>query len=115
MSKNLIPEAFKLRFPFALDKAASGVEGFGFGYLEGWVTGDGRRLGAEEIVEVVVGRVDVEDVGAVDFRVFGPELDEVAGVGGTVVEVDEFVVDRVEAEAVGFGEHTEELDAGGAD
>ena len=80
---------------------------FALGEFEGWVAGDRGGLGSEEVVKVVPRRVDVEDVGAVYFRVFVPEGDEVFGVGGPVVEVDEVMVDGVEGNGLGLVEHAD--------
>jgi hypothetical protein len=56
--------------------------------LEHWITGECIRLRPKEMPKVIGGRVDVEDVGAVDFGVMGPDLNDAAIVVGAVVEGD---------------------------
>lgn len=93
MFDKLIPKSVELRGELGADKVTGGSgAGFVEGKLKRWVAGESIRFGSEEMGEVVTGRVEVEDVGAMDFGVVGPDCDDVAIVVGAIVEVDESMI-----------------------
>jgi hypothetical protein len=78
-------------------------------------TGDGFFAGAAEVFKLVAGWVEVEDVGAADFGVVGPDLRDVLGLAGVVVVLKGKAVGLVEGDYLSLMEHAEEFKAGWAD